>query len=128
MASAGSITLVDSFYSDLVLGRVEGGDQGFPWLEATVTKTATMELGSILNEAQTEVASANAATAFSVLVWSNVPLDLVEVGEEVVVVLAVRAATLNRKLLKFSDDVAVSDAAAGALEDRGLKITSKVYP
>lgn len=128
MASAGSITLNQSFYSDLVLGRVESGDQGFPWLEATVTKTATMELGSIMNQAQTEVASAGAADAFSVLVWSNVPLDLVAVGEEVVVVLAVRATTLNRKLLKFSNDVAVSDAAVDALEDRGLKITSKVYP
>ncbi len=128
MASAGSITLNESFYSDLVLGRVEGGDQGYPWLEATVTKTATMKMGSIMNEAQTEVASADAASAFSVLVWCNVPLDSVEVGEEVVVVLAVRGATLNRKLLKFSDNVAVTDAAANALEDRGLKITSHVYP
>lgn len=127
MATAGSFTQVQNFYSDLVLAQVEGGDQGYPKLEKTIKKTGTLKLGSIVNEAGAEIAAADAETAYGVVVWCNVDIASLPDQSDVVVVLAVRGATLNRKLVTFTDAV-VNDAGVSALETRGLKVTNHVYP
>lgn len=113
-------------FSDLVLGYVESSDIGFPFLEMRLTKTATMKVGSVVNNTGAEVASA--AGAYGVIVrsdllfgWEDLP-----VGAVFDAVVAVRAATLNRYLCFYSNGDLIDAAGVAALETRGLKLTDKL--
>lgn len=113
-------------YSDLVLGGVLSTDLGTGKKEAVLTKTATMQMGSVIASDLTEAASA--ADADSVLVFTDAAftIDDVAVGEQFTGVLLKRFYTLNRYLVVDTTGAAVSDEFVEALEAKGLKLTDKV--
>ena len=126
MATSITIQAYPRQYSDLVLGGVLSTDLGTGKKEATLTKTATMNIGSVIASDLTEATSA--AEADSVLVFTDAAftIDDVAVGEQFTGVLLKRFYTLNRFLVVDTTGEAVGDDYVEALEAKGLKLTEKV--
>lgn len=126
-------TFVPTRYSDIVLGKVDSSDQGYSFLEMEVTFTEDMVAGMIVDEAGVPVATADAATAFGVLLDRDLLPNVVNskdlvVGEKYNFVVGVRGLTLNKFKLVFADgETAINDAAIAALDARGLKITDHYF-
>lgn len=126
---ANAITFIDRFghdYSDLVLGGVVSTDLGVGKREINLTKTDTLQIGSVVAADGTEATSA--ANAYGVLVNTNVAFDLSDIatGEVFTGVVVKAGYTLNRFLVVGTDGAAVSDEWVEALEAKGLKLTEKV--
>lgn len=113
-------------FSDLVLGYVSSTDIGFPFREITMTKTATLRVGSVVNASGVEVASAAGATGVFVRAGLCFDLSDLNVGEQFTGVVAVSAATLNRYRVYYSNGALIDNAGVTALETRGLKVTDKL--
>lgn len=113
-------------FSNLFLGGVFSSDLGHCVREVNLVKTATMRIGSVLGEDNTEASSA--AGAAKVLLWTDAlfGIDDVAVGDTFTAVVGVRDLTLNRFAVYYSDGDLIDDAGVEALEDRGLKLTEKV--
>lgn len=113
-------------FSDLVLGYVDSTDIGYPFRELTLTKTDTIQVGSVIASDGSEAAAA--ADAFGVFVRAglNISLKDLEAGEEFTGVVVVDAATLNRYRIFYSNGDAIDDAGAAALEAKGIKVTDKL--
>lgn len=126
MATTITIDGYSNQYSDLVLGGVLSTDLGTGKKEANLTKTATMQIGSVLASDLTEASSASDATYVLIFTDAAFTIDDVEVGEQFTAVLAVRDYTLNRFLVVDTTGAAVSDDYVAALEAKGLKLTEKV--
>lgn len=118
---------ITQFYSDLVLGTVVASDLGYSVEEVSVTWAANMAAGSLLKADGTWAAIADAATVSSVLIDARVTREAQDfvVGTVYKLVVAKRALTLNKNLLKFSDG-AINAAGVTALEAKGIKVTDKV--
>ncbi|ULG01448.1 hypothetical protein phiA019_0102 [Aeromonas phage phiA019] len=118
---------ISQFYSDLVLGVVEASDIGYSVEEVSVTWAASMAAGALLKADGTWAAIADAASVASVLIDARVTREAQDfvVGTQYKLVVAKRALTLNKNLLKFSDG-AINAAGVTALEAKGIKVTDKV--
>lgn len=118
---------ITQFYSDLVLGTVVSSDLGYSVEEVSVTWAANMAPGALLKADGTWAAIADAATVSSVLIDARVTREAQDfvVGTVYKLVVAKRALTLNKNLLKFSDG-AINTAGVAALEAKGIKVTDKV--
>lgn len=98
--------------------QTEFGGKGRTHISLEVTKTATMENGSLLVAAGTEAAIADVALATMVI---DAPLvDFLEVGEVALVSVAVREGTVKVSDVKFSDAGALVPANATALIAAGF--------
>lgn len=127
MALSTITTGVTKRYSDLVLGNVLSTDIGYCVEEVQLTKTATLDLGSVLTDANVEAAAA--ADADRVFIWLDsgvLNLEDLEDGETFTGVVARRGVTLNQFLVKYSDGSMIDDAGVEALATKGLKVTDKV--
>lgn len=114
-------------FSDVVLGYVMGSDIGHAFREVTLTKTATLQLGSVLTAAGVE--SAAAGTADTVFVWTDEAafgFENIPVGQSFKAVVAKRDVTLDRDKVFYSNGNAIDDAGVAALDVKGLKLTDKV--
>lgn len=114
-------------YSDLVLGYVMGSDIGHAFREVTLTKTDTLQFGSVITADLGEAAAA--ADADTVFVWTDEAafgFDNIPTGQTFKAVVAKRDATLNRDLVFYSNGNAIDDAGVAALDAKGLKLTDKV--
>ena len=114
-------------YSDLVLGYVMGSDIGHAFREVTLTKTATLQFGSVIAADGTE--ATNAAAADTIFVWTDEAafgFENIPVGQTFKAVVAKRDVTLNRDLVFYSNGNAIDDAGVAALDAKGLKLTNKV--
>ena len=118
---------ISQFYSDLVLGSVVSSDLGYSVEEVSVTWAANMAAGALLKADGTWAAIADAATVSSVLIDARVTREAQDfvVGTVYKLVVAKRALTLNKSLLKFSDGF-IDAAGVTALEAKGIKVTDKV--
>lgn len=115
------------YFSDLVLGYVMGSDIGHAFREVTLTKTASLQFGSVLKADLTE--AANASAVDTVFVWTDEAafgIENIPVGQTFKAVVAKRDVTLNRYLVVYSDGSAINDAGVAALDAKGLKLTNKV--
>jgi len=121
------IESVTQFYSDLVLGKVDSSDLGYSVEEVSVTWADDMTCGALLKADGTWAVAADAADVASVLIDARVLRESQDfvVGTQYKLVVAKRAMTLNKNLLKYSD-AAINAAGVTALEAKGLKITDKV--
>lgn len=124
-------------YSDIVLGRVVAfGDTGWNFKELDLAFDATVhKAGLVVTSDGTPVASAaEADSAYGVLVdRKTLPgVDvtrngaLVPAGQTVPLVIIVRGATLNKLALFTGDGLAITDAVAVKLEDRGFQVTDYI--
>lgn len=114
-------------YSDLVLGYVMGSDIGHAFREVTLTKTDTLQFGSVI--AANGAEAANAAAADTIFVWTDEAafgFENIPVGQAFKAVVAKRDVTLNRDLVFYSNGNAIDDAGVAALDAKGLKLTNKV--
>ena len=118
---------ISQFYSDLVLGVVEASDIGYSVEEVSVTWADGMAAGALLSAAGVWLAVADAATTASVLIDARVTREAQDfvAGTQYKLVVAKRALTLNKNLLKFSD-ADIDAAGVTALEAKGIKVTDKV--
>lgn len=127
MAKAYSVGGAERFhFSDLVLGYVDSTDIGYPFRELTLTKTETLQVGSVIAADGSEAAAAGDAFGVFVRAGLNVTLADLEVGEEFTGVVVVDAATLNRYRIFYSNGNPIDDAGAAALEAKGIKVTDKL--
>lgn len=118
---------VTQFYSDLVLGVVEASNIGYSVEEVSVTWAASMAAGALLKADGTWAAIAEAANVAYVLIDARVTREAQDfvVGTQYKLVVAERALTLNKNLLKFRDG-AINAAGVTALEAKGIKVLDKV--
>ena len=126
---------LDTFKSDVLLGRVGSSDLGFSFVEATVTYEEGMEMGAALELVAGKyvwVVAANVANTVGILVdasaqgYDDVTL---EAGDQTLVV-AVRGVTINKNKVTLADSVLEADitAASVAFEKAGAnKVTDKVF-
>ena len=127
MATAYTFSSSHKFdYSDLVLGGVYSSDEGVGKREVNLTKTDTMQIGSVVDSSGVETATA--ADAYGVLVSSGAlfSLDDVATGDVFTGVVIKAGFTLNRFLVVDTSGEPISDEMAEALEAKGLKLTNKV--
>jgi hypothetical protein len=114
-------------FSDVVLGYVMGSDIGHAFREVTLTKTDTLQLGSVIATDGTE--AANAGAADTIFVWTDEAafgFENIPVGQEFKAVVAKRDVTLDRDKVFYSNGNAIDDAGVAALDEKGLKLTDKV--
>lgn len=125
---------IDTFKSDVLLGKVQSGDLGYNTEEVTVTIEDGMKMGAALELVAGKyiwVVAANVANTVAVLVD---PLaegyeDDLEAGDHTLIV-AKRGVTINKNKLTLADSVVAADitAAAVAFEAAGAnKVTDKVF-
>jgi len=113
--------MADSNFKQVVVNYVPSvyGGQEMSHDTVVVTKTATMENGSILKADGTEAAIADAATATHII--NDTSFDVKEEGD-VVAVAAVKAlAQVKKANIKFSDGAYTSEALT-ALESKLVEL------
>lgn len=125
---------IDTFKSDVVLGKVQSGDLGYGVEEVTVTFQDTMKMGAALELVAGKyiwVVAANVANTVAVLVD---PLaegyETALVAGDHTLVVAKRGHTINKNKITLADSVVAADitAASVAFEAAGAnKVTDKVF-
>lgn len=123
---------IQTFYSDIVLGKVDSSDAGYSFLEMPIAYVETLKAGMMVDKAGVPVAAGSGANAYGVvtdrdLVPAYTPERKFTVGTTYNFTVAVRGLTLNKSKVVYADDSAIDDAALEALEAKGLKITDKYY-
>ena len=110
----------------VVLGGVEA-DCGYTHDSVTVTLTATMKQGSILDAAGAELALAGAADAVAVIDDLTIRRHLADykVGDQLLVSVAKRGLILNEEVCTFTDGL-IDAAGKTALGAAGNKFSKPV--
>ena len=113
-------------YSDLVLGGVLSTDLGTGKKEINLTRTNSLQIGSVLAADGTEATSA--ADADSVFVFSDVAFTIhdVNIGDQFTGVAVTRGFTLNRYRVYDNVGNPISYDYVSVLEAKGLKLTDKI--
>lgn len=108
----------------VVLGGVDA-DVGYTHDTITVTLTATMKQGSILDSAGAELALAGAASAVAVIDDLTIRrhFDDYEVGDSLAISVAKRGLILNEDVCTFTDGL-IDAAGKAALEVSGNKFSA----
>lgn len=128
-----AIATLQGFYSDIVLGKTESSDQGYSFLEMTITYVTGMKAGMLVKKDGTPAAVDDAADVFGVLLDRDllngvVPREDYVVGTEYKFVVGVRGLTLNKFALVFADGTTgITQAAIDALHDKGIKVTDHYF-
>ena len=123
---------IETFQSDVLLGKVQSSDLGYGVEEVTVTIEDGMEMGAALELVSGKyvwVVAANVANTSAVLIDTLAQgyVAPLEAGDHTLVV-AKRGATINKLKLTLADSVVEADitAAAVAFELAGAnKVTDK---
>lgn len=94
----------------VVLARVqtELGGNAYSHTDVTVTKTATMDIGSLLKADGTEAAAADAANVAMILDCPEI--EQYAVGDEIVTRGCTGAAIVDSSVMKFSDAAYAGEA------------------
>lgn len=126
MATGITLSASRKEFGNLFLGDVISTDLGHSVREVNLVKTATMQIGSVLDAANAEAADATGAV--KVLLWTDAlfGIDDVKVGDTFTAVVGVTDLTLNRFAMFYSDGDAIDDAGVAAFEARGIHATEKV--
>lgn len=123
--------ILQGFYSDLVLGKVDSSDAGYCFKEIEATYATGMKAGVLIDASGVVVPAGSASTAIGVVtdrkLFANGAEMTLAVGDKFPCVVAVRGVTLNQLLVVYSDGTAITDADALVVEKLGLKLTKKVY-
>lgn len=127
------MAILDTFKSDVLLGRVGSSDLGYTVEEVTVTIQAGMKMGAALELVGGKyiwVIGANAANTTAILVDQDAEgyVEDLPAGDHVLVV-AKRGCTINKNKITYADGTvpATIDAIAAAFEAAGAnKVTDKV--
>lgn len=125
---------IDTFQSDVLLGKVQSGDLGYSVEEVVVTIADGMTMGAALELSAGKyiwVVAANVANTVAVLVdpLAEGYVEALTAGDHTLVI-AKRGVTINKNKLTLADSVVAADitAAAVAFEAAGAnKVTDKVF-